>query len=217
MTGQNENTDYSNGKIYVIISPNHDLFYYGSTVLTIEQRFNIHKAKSSRCTSRKIIDAGNAEIFEIESYPCSCLEELEDREAFYIVNDWEGSVNDRVPGAMRRAGGKKAYAATPKVKAKQKEYKNEKIPCNICGCMTMRKNKLRHQRSKTCPSFLSNELNANPEYKEYQKEKIPCNICGCMTMRKHKARHQRSKTCQKYLNDELGNLMNDIITQIEQQ
>jgi len=176
MTGQNEKTDFSNGKIYVIISPNHDLCYYGSTVYTIEQRFSKHKAKSSKCTSKQIINAGNAKIFEIEKYPCSTLEQLEDREAHFIVTDWDGCVNKEVPGAIRRAGGikvyMKKYEATPERKAKQKDYRNEKIPCNICGCMTMRKNK---------------------------------------------ARHQTSKTCQKYLKNELGNLMNDIITQIEQQ
>ena len=185
MTKQSKTIDYSNGKIYVIISPNHDLFYYGSTVKTIEYRFNIHKSKSSTCTSKKIIEAGNAEIFEIESYPCSCLEELEDREADYIINDWDGCVNKEVPGAVRRAGGRKAYQkaidATPETKAYQKEY------------------------------------HSKPECKARKAEKIPCNVCGCFIRRDGKSAHQRSKTCQKFLKNELDNIMDNIITQIEQQ
>jgi hypothetical protein len=43
----------------------------------------------------------------IEYFPCSCVEELEDREAWYITN--HESVNDRLPGAYRRAGGERAY------------------------------------------------------------------------------------------------------------
>jgi hypothetical protein len=165
-----DQTDFSNGKIYVIISPNCDLFYYGSTAYTIEKRFSLHKTPSSTCTSKKILDAGDAEIFEIESYPCSCKEELEDREAFYIVNDWEGCVNKIIPGAVRRAGGLKVYNkirnATPKAKSNKKTYESkpevkehraEKIICNICGCMTSRGNKAQHQKTKKCQKFLNDE------------------------------------------------------------
>jgi len=168
MTGSNEKTDYSKGKIYVIISPNHDLFYYGSTVDTIKNRFSKHKTNSlNKCTSLKIIDAGDAEIYEIETYPCSSLHELEDREAYYILNDWDGCVNDRVPGALRRVGGMSAYNAKPEQKAKRKAheskpevkaYRAEKIICNVCGCMNSRKHMSTHQKTKKCQKFLKNEL-----------------------------------------------------------
>ncbi len=126
MTNANEKTDYSKGKIYVIISPNCELVYYGSTTETLKNRFKLHKCPSQTCTSKKIIDSGNADIYEIEKFPCSSLHELEDREAIYILNDWNGCVNKEVPGAIRRAGGKKAYDkarnAKPERKAYQKAY-----------------------------------------------------------------------------------------------
>jgi len=168
---QSKCNPYEHAVIYVIISPNCDLFYYGSTIQTLKNRFSKHKAKRTTCTSRQIINAGNAQIFEIESYPCTCLSELEDREAWWILNDWDGCVNETVPGSVRRAGGKKAYKKAhnakpetrlrmkafynqPEVKARRKAYGNTKIMCDICGCMSMRQNMVRHQRSKKCLNVL---------------------------------------------------------------
>jgi len=139
--------------IYIILSPNHNLCYYGSTFDTLNNRFTQHKAPSSTCTSKEIIDAGNAKIFELAYYPCHTKEQLEDREAHYIITDWDGCINDRVPGAVRRAGGQVAYASTPK----QKEYRYEKIACNICGCMIMRKNMSEHQKTNKCQNFIQTE------------------------------------------------------------
>ena len=167
MTGSNEKTDYTNSKIYVIISPFCELVYYGSTVDELNVRLTNHKCKRG-CTSVKIIDAGDAEIYEIETYPCSSLHELEDREAYYILNDWDGCVNEYVPGAIRRAGGKKAYDAKPEQKAKRKAYgsnpdvkayRAEKIVCNVCGCMKTRNNMSTHRKSKKCQNYLKKELN----------------------------------------------------------
>ena len=157
MTNKNKQTDYSNGKIYVIISPNCELVYYGSTTDTLKKRFDNHKFKRE-CTSKKIIDAGESDIYEIEKYPCSCKEELEDREAFYILNDWNGCVNECVPGAVRRAGGRKAYKKINDSKPEVKAHKAEKIMCNVCGCMIRRDHMSKHQKSKTCQKFLKNEL-----------------------------------------------------------
>ena len=179
MTGQNDNTDFSNGKVYVLISPNCDLFYYGSTVEELSVRYSHHKSHRN-CTSRKIIDAGDAEIYEIETYPCSCLEELEDREAFYILNDWDGCVNKTVPGSIRRSGGNKAYLkkynAIPENKAKQKAH-NDKPEVKA-------RKKARSQK---------------PEVKSHVAEKIPCNVCGCMISRGAMPRHKKTKKCQKFL------------------
>ena len=199
MTNANEKTDYSKGKIYVIISPNHDLFYYGSTVETMKKRFDNHKS-SLKCTSKKIIDAGNAQIYEIEKFPCSSLHELEDREAFYILNDWDGCVNKEVPGSIRRAGGKKAYDKIrndkPEQKAKMKAY-----------------NKTNNAKPEV--KAKKKVYNSKPEVKAHRAEKIICKVCGCMNRRSDMSRHQKRKKCQKFLKNELDELMNEMITQIE--
>jgi hypothetical protein len=55
-----------------------------------------------------IINSGLPWTMEIvEWFPCSCIEELEDREAWYISNN--ECVNENLPGACRRAGGQTAY------------------------------------------------------------------------------------------------------------
>jgi len=164
---QSKINPYAHAVIYVIISPNCDQVYYGSTIKTLKNRFSKHKVKQSKCTSKKIIALGGAQIFEIESYPCTCLHELEDREAWWILNDWDGCVNENVPGAIRRAGGKSAYMkalnALPENKLRMKVYNdspehrsycNESIPCHICGCFSLRKHMARHQRTKKCQNVL---------------------------------------------------------------
>ena len=155
---QSKLNPYAHAVIYVIVSPNCDKVYYGSTIKTLKKRFSTHKAKQSKCTSRQIIEAGNANIMELESYPCTCLSELEDREAWWILNDWEGCVNENVPGSVRRAGGHQAYMkkhnVIPEVKARRIAYNNERITCDICGCFSSRKNMPRHQRSKKCQKVL---------------------------------------------------------------
>ncbi len=170
-TTMQEMNKFSNGKIYKVVSPNHPKVYYGSTADELSRRFTTHTSPTNKSTSKQIVDAGDADIFEIEPFPCTCKEELEDREAEYILNDWEGCVNEHIPGAMRRAGGYdayfKAYNQKPETKAKNKarnqtpEYKArqaEKISCKICGMIVSRRNIAPHYKSKTCQNHLKTEL-----------------------------------------------------------
>ena len=169
--------------IYIILSPKHNLCYYGSTFDTLKKRFTKHKSMSSKCTSKQIINAGNAKIFELEYYPCHTKEQLEDREAHFIITDWDGCVNECVPGAVRRAGGQVAYDkikdAKPEVKARHKAYD-----------------------AKPEVKARKKAYNAKPEVKAKAKEKIACNICGCFIRRDGKSEHQKTKKCQKFIQTE---------------
>lgn len=177
---QSKINPYEHAVIYVIKSSNCDKVYYGSTIMTLKQRFSNHKGKHSTCSSRKIINAGNAQIFEIEAFPCTCLSELEDREAWWILNDWDGCVNESVPGAVRRAGGwpayMKVYNALPEIKAMKKAYEN-----------------------KPETKARKKAYNARPEQKAYRNTQIMCDICGCMSSRRNISTHQKSQKCQKVL------------------
>ena len=116
--------DYKKSQIYKIVSANHGQFYIGSTTRTLEDRFDEHKLDSNNCSSRLIIGAGGAEIKRIEWFPCTCKHALEDREAQFILNFRNICVNESVPGAERRAGGKKAYDALRyKERAQRKRLK----------------------------------------------------------------------------------------------
>jgi 5-methylcytosine-specific restriction endonuclease McrA len=107
----------------------------------------------------------------IEMFPCSCLEELEDKEAEWIENN--ECVNEHVPGALRRAGGKKAYD--------KKRYEDNKEA--ICE-----KNKQRYADNKEA-------INAKRNIKHN------CDVCGGKYTTAHKARHFNSKKHQKAIAD----------------
>ena len=147
--------DYNKAQIYKIVSPNTSKVYYGSTVNTLAHRFIIHKSDHSTCTSREIINAGGADIKHIEWFPCDNKHALEDREAYFILNNRDGCVNKGVPGAVRRAGGAKAYEQLPEKKA----YKQTPIQC-ACGTWSTRRHIKRHQRSNTCIKIIEAEVAA---------------------------------------------------------
>ena len=167
--------NFTNSRIYKIVSPNHDKVYYGSTTQLLTDRFDNHKSDSSNtCSSRLIIDAGGAQIQHIERFPCSGKHALEDREAQFIQDDWDGCVNKSVPGAVRRAGGKKMYEqmqnALPEAKVKQKarnqtskvkaqQKANKQIPA-LCACGTWSsKGDIRqHQRTKKCKRLIESQV-----------------------------------------------------------
>ena len=172
---QKKMCDYSNGKIYKIWSPNHSLVYYGSTVKTLADRMSVHRATSNSTSSKQIIDAGDADIKLIEDFPCMNKYELLDREAEVMLANWDGCVNEMVPGAVRRAGGLKEYFKennkkyyeknVVKINAYQKEYainnaakvrahKTKKHQC-ACGGRYTNVNKQQHFKTKKHQAFVS--------------------------------------------------------------
>jgi len=232
---------YSNGKIYKIVSPNHPKVYYGSTIMTLAQRMTKHRElhfskymEGPGCSSKEIIDAGDAKILEVEAFPCMCKEELEDREAEYILNDLEGCVNEYIPGAMRRAGGRtaymKAYNATPEQKAKVKKYHqtpegkaslkkaNDKY-LQTPGAIAKRKAYYQRPDVKARHNAHSKKRQQRPEVKAKLKAqraiKTPCNVCGFLSTPQNLSRHQKTKKCEKHLKTELDKVMEDIISSIE--
>ena len=98
----------TDGVPFVYKISNGTLCYYGSTVRTLAERKKQHNAPSNRCSSRVITQGELPWTMEVVEYvACTTKVELEDREAFYILNN--ECVNMLVPGAARRAGGKAAY------------------------------------------------------------------------------------------------------------
>ena len=185
--------DYNKGQIYKVVSPNCDKIYYGSTVTGLTVRMSCHNKKHRQdCTSRKIIDAGNARIERIEFFPCSCIWELEDREAYFIKNDFEGCVNEIIPGQLRRAGSMPAYNATPHRRAVIRAYytrpevmarKAEKISCDNCGRYLSRGNMPAHTKTKRCMNYKC--LTQNPK-QEQEAKQIPLD---------QKLKHEEPKSC----------------------
>jgi len=76
------------GKIYKIVSPNTDKIYIGSTTYPLHERMQRHISRYDRkklcCTSKLIIEAGNATIELIEVFNCDNRKQLLQREGYYI-------------------------------------------------------------------------------------------------------------------------------------
>jgi len=88
-------TRYINGKIYKLVSNVTGDVYYGSTILSLEDRELRHKSdykrylqgKKNYVTSFKIIETGNFKIKLFEAYACLCRSQLEAIERIYIEGD----------------------------------------------------------------------------------------------------------------------------------
>ena len=191
--------DYNNGKIFIISSESSDKVYYGATVLTLDDVLHkhTHNYPKSRYESGPIVKYGNATIQHVEFYPCSSVEELEDRHAYYIMNNRDKCINKHIPGTTRRkAGGKKAYHNN--IKKKYNELNKKQIlengrkqhECDICGGTYQHRHKARHLRS-----FKHN----NPDkIIDYVPVSHHCNICGGSYQTKHKDRHFASIKHKKH-------------------
>jgi hypothetical protein len=94
--------NYANGKIYQIISPNHPVPYIGSTTQPLCKRMVEHRKPSHwpNCSSRILIQAGDAYIELIEEFPCDNKEQLNKREG-ELIREME-CVNHHVAGRTQK-------------------------------------------------------------------------------------------------------------------
>jgi hypothetical protein len=91
--------DYANGKIYKITGGG--MTYYGSTTQALSKRMYTHKQlKYSRCSSKIIIETGEAVIVLVELFPCKSKEELFSRERWFIENN--ECVNKCIPNRTHK-------------------------------------------------------------------------------------------------------------------
>lgn len=190
--------DYSKGKTYFIwdrTAPVHKL-YIGSTVSKLKKRLSEHvydfEHQRGKCESHILLAMGNYKIELLENFPCNTKYELEDREAEYIIANWDSCLNKTVPGAVRRAGGTKEYDKKRNKNPKRKDYKKQ---------YNKQYNKQYRQQ--------------NAEKISVRKsEKIQCNLCGSMCTRGNIAKHRKSKTCRAFVQSEVKNVLDDLINQI---
>ena len=88
---------YANSKIYIITSPFVDTPYIGSTYYPLEKRFDLHKYKSNRCSSKDIIKLGWAKIELLHDYPCNCRAELKIEEG-RVMRLYPNRINKQMEG-----------------------------------------------------------------------------------------------------------------------
>jgi len=145
--------DYSKGKIYRIVSNKTDQVYIGSTVLTLDKRFIVHKSdfKTSRyCSSAEILKHGDARIELIRDFPCNSEQELAKEEDKYIL-DCCKVVNCK---RASRTGAEYYQENRAEILEQRKQHYeanreriNQKFDCP-CGSTIRKAEKPRHEKSK---------------------------------------------------------------------
>jgi hypothetical protein len=192
--------DYNASFIYKIT--NGVQHYYGSSCDTFDNRKRGHTSSSNLCTSKKIINSGLPWTMDIiEMFPCSCLEQLEDREAYWIMNN--ECVNEHVPGAIRRAGGTKAYN---KKKCAQ-YYEDNKKKCaqyyEDNKEALKEKQKQRYEDNKEAIKEKQKQRYADNKEAINEKQKIKhnCDVCGGKYTAVNKMQHFKTKKHQKAIAD----------------
>jgi hypothetical protein len=151
---------------------NNYLVYYGSTIQSLNQRFNVHKQQQqTRKCSSNLLFKGDVDVKceVIENFQYNDIQELRNREDYYIQNyecvntkgskKWNRKENDK-KNEKELKEKRKIYDLKNKeyIRIKQKEanfkrdYK-EKIKCDKCGSNVNKLGIYRHKKTKKCLNF----------------------------------------------------------------
>lgn len=168
--------DYSNAKIYKLVSDKTDMIYIGSTTTNLNIRLSGHKHYFNKnigyVTSKKLFKLdGNISIELIKLFPCNCKKELEKEEGEYIKKYKNICVNKLIAGRTKKEYNTKYYEENKEIiNEKKKEYdkkyyqnnkkiikekKKEKYKC-ICGSEILKSVKAKHNKTKKHISFINN-------------------------------------------------------------
>jgi hypothetical protein len=156
--------DYSNGKIYKLVSDKTDMIYIGSTTKKLHERLSGHNTDFTKNhgskTSKKLFQlCGTISIELIKLFPCDCKKELEKEEGKYIREYKNICVNERIAGRTQKEFRedykeiKKEY--DKKYREKNKKKRKEKYLCE-CGSEINNRGKIEHERTKKHISFINN-------------------------------------------------------------
>jgi len=125
--------DYSQSKIYKIVSPSKNITYYGSTTYDLQKRLINHirkykyykDGKTNYVSVNDVLECDDAVIELVENFSCNNRKELTDREGYYIKNN--ECINKNIPGRtyqewkLENIENYKEYQ-----KGYQKEYRKQK-------------------------------------------------------------------------------------------
>lgn len=179
--------DYSKAKIYKLVCD--DLVYYGSTVLPLNRRENLHRSdfrhRSYGCCTSKLLFEKNfdgVKIELVENYPCKNKQELQAREKWYIEN------NECVNSHLKKTELEKRELRK-QVQAKYVENNREKI--------REYKSKYRQENKEKIKEYFVKNRDV---LKAKRQEKITCD-CGSIVCRGHLPKHKKSKKHIEYISN----------------
>jgi hypothetical protein len=119
--------DYSNAKVYKLVSDSCSEVYYGATTRKLSERLSQHKLEYSKKPNHKVmLQYEDCKIILLEKVSCNSKKELGGREQFYIRNN--PCINIQIPNRTQKEclnqpfmiEARKQYALTHK--EQKKEY-----------------------------------------------------------------------------------------------
>lgn len=153
--------DYSQSKIYKIVSPSKNITYYGSTTYDLQKRLINHirkykyykNGKTNYVSVNDVLECDDAVIELVENFSCNNRKELTDREGYYIKNN--ECINKNIPGRTYKEW---KLENIDNYKEYQKEYQKE-----------YRKQKKEENRKANEKYILEIEKEINNEHKQYMR------------------------------------------------
>ena len=233
MENQTKTYKYERGKIYKVVDIGYNECYIGSTTQTLSDRMCGHRAdykkwkagKVNMCSSYLLFEkygVENCKIELIEIFSCSCRDELNKREGYWIQQ--ETCINKCIAGRSKKEGRKawyernkeivsqknKLYAEQDVEKSKairKKSYHNyyEKNKHLLCekGKVYREENwerirehnqKYTQENKERINKLALDRYHMNKEkYKSYAREKIQCPECPKMICRDCLQKHIKKK------------------------
>ena len=178
---------YENGKIYTIKHPQDDKVYVGSTINSLNDRFNGHK-RDKTCSLFKYVD-GNFDGWYIELYedfPCKNKYELRKKEGHIIKQI--GTINKYIAGRNAKEWCEdNKYTVLKRCKKYRKDNKD-----NIAE-----RKKIYYESNKDKILEKHKQWYENNKYKlsEQRKQKVICDRCGFEGRKDCLQEHKRSFKC----------------------
>jgi hypothetical protein len=221
--------DYQQGKIYGIVNDLTEDEYAGSTYESLDKRMSGHKSKYLKHPNRPLYKLMNEigfdhfTIFLIEDYPCDTVEELREREQYWItkmkptLNAYDAVVDKTIMmtcecGSECTRLNRLQHFRTQKhqeyllsigeiqeitfheIPEKYKEYRRNHYLEN--------KEEIQKKRKKYNEEHKDEAIERSRKYYEVHKEefreKVTCE-CGVVCSRGQLYEHRKSKTHKKYL------------------
>ena len=170
--------NYENGKIYKLYSPSKNMVYYGSTAEKyLSRRLQSHLSSYKRyknntyhyCKSFDVLECEDYKIELVEEISCNNVEQLREREKYYILNN--DCINKNIPNRTAKESLKewrnnnkehiKEYHENNKEHLKEyykeyhKNYGSQKITCE-CGCEITRGSLSSHKKTTKHINLLQN-------------------------------------------------------------
>lgn len=178
--------NYQNGKVYKIISDETDKAYVGSSCLKyLSSRLANHKAKYKEyqngkgkyCTSFDIVKFDNCEIVLLENCKCDTIEELHQREKYWI---------DQLGNCVNKCIPTQTYA-------EYAEKNKEKLQENHKKYYQQNKEKIKeyHQQNKDKSNAYQRKYYLT--HKEKLKEKVNCDACNCEVSKQNYSHHIKTQ------------------------